>query len=246
MTRDKQERKRSRVSIRWRRVGFILLVLTLTGLGVLGWTLWTLKGRYARLIYTHDRLAMVPQEPVAIVFGAGYWPNGTLSLILRERLDAALELYEAGRVQKLLFSGDNRVEDYNEPARMMEYALARGVPREDIVLDYAGRRTYDTCYRARDIFQLSSAILVTQQYHLPRALETCRILGLTTVGYAANRYRHEGYYLILYRVREIPALWLAWWDLYVSRPVPVLGEPLPIFETRDAATVARLSPDVTK
>jgi SanA protein len=227
-------------------VGLIILVALAIGLGVVGWTLWTLRGRYARLIYTRDRLGAVPERPVAVVFGAGYWPNGVLSLILRERLDAALELYETGRVEKLLFSGDNQVVDYNEPAKMMEYALARGVPREDIVLDYAGRRTYDTCYRARDIFQLSDAILVTQRYHLPRALETCRALGLDTVGYAANRYRHEGYYLILYRVREIPALWLAWWDLYVSRPVPVLGDPLPIFETKGASAEARFYNEATK
>jgi SanA protein len=144
-------------------------------------------------------------------------------------MDAAIELYEAGSVRKLLLSGDNRVETYNEPASMLAYALDSGVPREDIVLDYAGRRTYDTCYRARDIFELSEAILVTQQYHLPRAIATCRGLGLEAVGYRANRYEHRGYYLIVYRLREIPALWKAWWDLYVARPVPVLGDPLPIF-----------------
>ncbi len=166
---------------------------------------------------------------VAIVFGAGYWPNGALSLILRERLDAAIELYEAGRVEKLLFSGDNRIVEYNEPGRMLAYALEQGVPREDIVLDYAGRRTYDTCYRARDIFGLSSATLVTQRYHLPRALETCRALGLEVVGYSANLYEHRGFYLIRYRLREIPALWLAWWETRVTHPTPVLGEPLPIF-----------------
>jgi SanA protein len=219
-------------------LGIIILASGLIGLGVLGWTLWTFRGRYEHLIYTRDRLASVPEQPVAIVFGAGYWPNGVLSLILRERLDAALELYETGRVQKLLFSGDNQVVEYNEPERMLAYALEHGVPREDIVLDYAGRRTYDTCYRARDIFQLSNAILVTQHYHLPRALETCRTLGLDTVGYAANRYQHKGYYLILYRVREIPALWLAWWDLHVGRPVPILGEPLPIFKPEDASAEA--------
>ena len=205
-----------------------LLVVTLAS-GLAAWTCWTLVGRYRQVTYTRDDLAAIPGQPVAIVFGAGYWPNGALSLILRERLDAAIELYRADRVRKLLFSGDTGVEDYNEPARMQEYALAQGVPPEDIVLDYAGRRTYDTCYRARDIFGVSEAMLVTQQYHLPRALETCRGLGLDVVGYSANRYQHRGYYLILYRVREIPALWLAWWELYVSQPRPILGEPLPIY-----------------
>lgn len=207
-----------------------IVVVLSAGLALVGWTLWTLRGRYDHLIFTRDRRADIPQEPVAIVFGAGYWSNGVLSLILRERLDAAIELYEMGRVEKLLFSGDNPIADYNEPEKMLEYALAQGIPRDAIVLDYAGRRTYDTCYRARDIFELGHATLVTQAYHLPRAIETCSALGLDVVGYAANRYEHRGYYLILYRVREIPALWRAWWDLYIGHPKPILGEPLPIFD----------------
>jgi SanA protein len=205
------------------------LVSTVFAAAVFGWTVWTLKQRYAAQIYTHGQEAVMPVKPVAIVFGAGYWPSGQISLILRERLDAAIELYRSGQVEKLLFSGTNHIIEYNEPAKMLEYALGQGVPREDIVLDYAGRRTYDTCYRARDIFQLTSATLVTQGYHLPRAMETCDALGIEVVGYSANLYEHKGYYLIRYRLREIPALWRAWWDIYVAHPRPILGDPLPIF-----------------
>lgn len=214
----------------WRIVGVGSVAFITVTLAGLAWTLWTFKGRYTDSIYTRDTQAQMPNKPIAIVFGAGYFPNGVLSLILRERLDAAIELYRSGQVEKLLFSGTNHIAEYNEPAKMLEYALEQGIPREDIVLDYAGRRTYDTCYRARDIFQLSSATLVTQRYHLPRAMETCDALGLNVVGYAANLYEHKGYYLILYRLREIPALWRAWWDLYIAHPLPILGEPLPIFE----------------
>jgi SanA protein len=205
------------------------LLSTVIASVVFGWTVWTLNKRYAARIYTHGQEAAMPVTPVAIVFGAGYWPSGQISLILRERLDAAIELYRSGQVEKLLFSGTNHIIEYNEPAKMLEYALGQGVPREDIVLDYAGRRTYDTCYRARDIFQLTSATLVTQGYHLPRAMETCDALGLEVVGYSANLYEHKGYYLIRYRLREIPALWRAWWDIYVAHPRPILGDPLPIF-----------------
>ncbi len=189
-----------------------------------GWTLWTLTLRYEGRIYRDPEA--VPSRPVALVFGAGYWPDGTPSDILRDRVAAAVELYRAGRVQKLLFSGDNRFVHYNEPAKMREVALSLGVPDEAIVLDYAGRRTYDTCYRARDIFGLRKVIVVTQRYHLPRALYTCERLGLDAVGYIADRrpYIH----IRRYQAREIPALWLAWWDLWVRRPVPVLGEPIPI------------------
>jgi SanA protein len=213
----------------WRIAVTTGLASVLAAMIIFGWTAWTLNKRYSARIYTHGQEAVMPAKPVAIVFGAGYWPNGMISLILRERLDAAIALYRTGQVDKLLFSGTNHIVEYNEPAKMLEYALDQGVPREDIVLDYAGRRTYDTCYRARDIFQLTSATLVTQGYHLPRAMETCNTLGVDVVGYSANLYEHQGYYLIRYRLREIPALWRAWWDLYVAHPRPILGDPLPIF-----------------
>lgn len=205
-----------------------ILILLLSFLTMLGWTAWTMTARFEGLIYSPSELEKIPSRPVAIVFGAGYWPSGALSDILRDRLDAAIELYHAQRVQKLLLSGDNRVVEYNEPAKMWEYALTQGVAQEDLVLDYAGRRTYDTCYRARDIFLLSQVIVVTQRYHLPRTLDTCRGLGLEAIGYAADRtpYVHIRWYW----TREVPALWRTWWDLYLLRPEPVLGEPLPIFE----------------
>ena len=97
-------------------------------------------------------------------------------------MDTAAQLYFSGKVEKLLMSGDNRFVDYNEPEAMRQYARSLGVPEEAIVLDYAGRRTYDTCYRARDIFGVQSAILVTQNFHLPRALFTCNALGIRATG----------------------------------------------------------------
>ncbi|MDY0020280.1 MAG: ElyC/SanA/YdcF family protein [Anaerolineae bacterium] len=197
----------------------------LIAFGIATWTLWTMTGRY------HAMMHMTPDMPakrrVAIVFGAGYWPSGALSDILRDRLDAAIELYRAQRVEKLLFSGDNRFVDYSEPAKMLEYAMIQGIPREDIILDYAGRRTYDTCYRARAIFQVQEAILVTQRYHLPRALNTCHALGIDAEGYSADRVPYV--HIRRYWLREVPALWRSWWDLYVAHPLPVLGDPLPIF-----------------
>lgn len=210
-----------------RRIARYLWLIPLVVVGAAAiWTLWTLTARYRGVIYADPEA--VPQRPVALVFGAGYWPDGTPSDILRDRVAAAAELYRAGRVRKLLFSGDNRFQHYNEPAKMREVALSLGVPGEDIVLDYAGRRTYDTCYRARDIFGLWEVVVVTQRYHLPRALYTCQRLGLDAVGYVADRrpYIH----IRRYQAREIPALWLAWWDLWVRRPTPVLGEPIPILE----------------
>lgn len=179
----------------------------------------------------------VPASPVAIVFGAGYWPSGRLSNALADRMDTAIELYGMGKVNKLLLTGDNRVADYNEPAAMAEYAQARGVPREDLVLDYAGRRTYDSCYRAAAIFGVERAILVTQSFHLPRALFTCDQLGLSTVGVVADRHRYGR--ALWYEMREMAALARAWLDLKLIRPLPVLGEPIPVDWTRRTGGGAR-------
>jgi SanA protein len=203
----------------------IKLVLTF-GIGMTLWSVWVFTRKYSDRIYSSDQIEQIPSVGVGIVFGAGYWPSGRLSDVLRDRLDAAAELYEAGKVSKLLLSGDNRVVEYNEPARMRAYLLERGIPEEDLVLDFAGRRTYDTCYRARDIFLLKDVILVTQRYHLPRALETCSGLGLDAVGYEADRTTYVS--IRWYRMREIPALWRAWWDLTIQHPAPVLGDPIPI------------------
>jgi SanA protein len=109
---------------------------------------------------------------------------------------------------------------------MAAYAQERGVPREDLVLDYAGRRTYDSCYRAKAIFGVERAVLVTQAFHLPRALYTCNRLGIEAVGVVADR--HQYIRARWYEVREVAALALAWLDLNVLRPVPVLGDPIPV------------------
>jgi SanA protein len=167
-----------------------------------------------------------PAMPVGIVFGAGYWPSGRLSDALADRMDTAIDLYRAGKVYKLLLTGDNRFVDYNEPAVMSEYAQARGVPHQDLILDYAGRRTYDSCYRASAIFGVERAVLVTQQFHLPRALFTCDHLDLEVVGVVADR--HQYVRAQWYRLREIFALARAWLDVKLLKPLPVLGDPIPI------------------
>jgi SanA protein len=183
-------------------------------------------------IQAKSRVATVEQvspQRVAIVFGAGLWRDGSPTPVLRDRVATAADLYFAGKAEKLLMSGDNRYEDYNEPAAMKEYALSLGVPDEAIVLDYAGRRTYDTCYRARDIFQVESAILVTQQFHLDRALYICNQLGVPATGVSADRrtYRRES--LNYWRTRELFATLTALLDVHVIQPTPILGEPEPIF-----------------
>ena len=169
-----------------------------------------------------------PNERVAIVFGARVYPSGQLSAMLRDRVDTAVDLYRAGKVKKILVSGDNRFEDYNEPGAMQEYAVAQGVATEDVQPDFGGRRTYDTCYRAREIFGVESAILVTQQFHLPRALFTCSRLGIEVVGVAADRRVYAPQSLAWSESRETPATLAALFDVIRRSPPPVMGEPIPI------------------
>ncbi len=206
----------------------IKILLILAGLGALA----LLISRLVVGIYARPRIyaaADVPSRRVAIVFGAGLWRNGTATPVLIDRVTTAADLYFAGKVEKLLMSGDNRFVEYNEPAVMRDLALSLGVPDEAIVLDYAGRRTYDTCYRARDIFGLTDAILVTQAFHLPRAIYTCDRLGVDSVGVDADLRVYRLYSVVAWNIREWLATLAALWDVNIGHPVPVLGEREPIF-----------------
>ena len=170
----------------------------------------------------------VPAERVAIVFGAGLRYDGTPTAVLRDRVETAVQLHQQGKVDKLLMSGDNRVVEYNEPEAMRQYALELGIPDEDIVLDYAGRRTYDTCYRANAIFQVESAILVTQDFHLERAIFLCNAFGVESTGVEANNTYFRKISRFYWNTRELFATSQAAWDVYVAKPLPVLGEVEPI------------------
>ena len=178
---------------------------------------------------------MVDNKPVAIVFGAGLLRSGEPTAVLRDRVQTAVKLYQTGKVQKILMTGDNSYVDYNEPAAMHQYALDLGVPDDVIVLDYAGRRTYDSCYRAKEIFGVNDAILVTQHFHLIRALFLCRHLGLEAVGVEADNIQFRRGSILFWNIREIPARSVAMADL-IFRPKPILGNPEYIFPEEPNAT----------
>lgn len=146
-----------------------------------------LATRSSRYDLTRTKAADIPAKDVAVVFGARVYENGDLSPYLQWRVQTAVKLYDAHRVKKLLMTGDNSRKRYNEPVAMQRYAMELGVPKENIVLDYAGFSTYESCYRAQDIFAVKSAVLVTQGYHLPRAVVTCKSFGLDVVGVGAVR-----------------------------------------------------------
>ncbi|HET9906948.1 MAG TPA: ElyC/SanA/YdcF family protein [Anaerolineales bacterium] len=203
-------------------------VLAVGMLGVLG----VILPRLITTIYSMNRIYQkddAPSERLAIVFGAGLRRDGTPTPILRDRVETAASLYFSGRVEKLLMSGDNSFLNYNEPESMRQYAISLGVPEDAIAMDYAGRRTYDTCYRAKAVFGMQSALLVTQKFHLPRALFLCNALGLKAYGVEANNRNYRDGALFIWNFREQLATVGAFLDVYVSSPLPVLGEPEPLF-----------------
>ena len=172
-------------------------------------------------------IAAVPSEPVAIVFGAFVSPSGVLSPGLQARVDAGLALYRAGKVRKILMTGDNGSFHYDEVTPMKNYAVQNGVPARDVVRDYAGFRTLDSCYRAKMIFQVDRAILVTQAFHLPRCLYLARHAGIEAVGYTAQDTfsRTE---LDSVKRRELYASLEAMLDVAIGRAPRFLGQPEPI------------------
>ena len=177
----------------------------------------------------HGRIvsfSAVEPHAVGLVLGASV-RAGEPNRVLQERLDTAALLYHEGKVQKLILSGDNRTVDYNEPEAMKRYLLNKEIPERDLILDYAGRRTYDSCYRARDVFDVSSAIIITQDFHLPRAVYLCNALGVDAVGVAADtNYPLQWFNLYL---REVPATIKSWIDITITKPTPLLGKPEKVF-----------------
>lgn len=209
---------------RWFSKLFLILIIVALILPPLSWVL--IQFVYTSRIIEADQFS---SDKVAIVFGAGLQRDGTPSPILRDRVSTAVDLLKAGKVQKILLSGDNRFIEYNEPGAMQEFALQLGASQEALVLDYAGRRTYDTCYRAKHIFQVDSAVLVTQKYHLPRALFLCDQIGISSVGVPSDLREYSKRSYQIWVIREVFATANAIWDAWIAKPLPVLGEQLPIF-----------------
>jgi vancomycin permeability regulator SanA len=166
-------------------------------------------------------VADAPSEPVAVVFGAGL-DQGVPSPYLAHRLDAALALYRAGKVQALLVTGDNGRTEYDETDAMRTYLVQHGVPADRVVRDYAGFDTWDSCSRAHRIFGVDRALLVTQGFHIRRALGMCRAAGVDAYGIGVDEPHDATWYYG--GVRELPAAGEAVLDA-VLKPDPSLLGP---------------------
>ena len=198
-------------------------LLVLAGLGaasIAGPTLWT-------RFMARDRnltAAQAPARDVAIIFGAEMYPSGRPSPYLRARLDLGAELYSGGLAKVLVVSGDNAPEHNRETTNMKRYLVDQGVPAERVVEDEHGLDTYDTCVRAREVFGVTEALLVSQRYHLHRAVATCRAVGVDAVGVGDVSVKRTSKRWDEFSRREIGANLKMVWDLTIRRTPTLEGD----------------------
>jgi SanA protein len=173
--------------------------------------------------YMYTDASSTPSAQAAMILGASV-VRGKPSPILAERADGAIALYKAGKVSKILVTGDNGEQRYDEVTPVRKYLTDAGIPDNDIFLDHAGFDTYSSMYRAQSVFQAQSLVVVTQDFHMPRALFIARHLGLNAFGFVVQGQNPETWEYL----REIPASVKALFDVYTSRMPRYLGEPIPL------------------
>jgi vancomycin permeability regulator SanA len=205
----------------WRRLRrgalILALLIVLTVASSLIWVRLASSGR----IFT---LADVPSRPVALVLGAEVYADGTPSAFLEARLAMARDLYRAGKIRAVLVSGDNMNFDYNEPDAMRAWLIGQGLPPAKVVADYAGFDTSDSCQRARRIFGASSLIVLTQSFHIRRAVALCRDAGIDAVGVGDDSVAVYRRPWVMGTLREQGATVKALLDVVTSRD-PVFWGP---------------------
>lgn len=168
----------------------------------------------------------IPEADCILVLGAGVKPDGTPSLMLTDRLNRALELYEAGVADRFLMTGDHGRENYNEVQAMKDYVMAAGVPEDKIFMDHAGFSTYESMYRARDVFDVEHPVIVTQPYHSYRAVYAARKLGLDACAAPNKRDKYTKSWI--FGLREIAARDKEFVTLILQPKPTYLGDKIPI------------------
>jgi len=163
-------------------------------------------------------IGQVQPAPFALVLGASVTTKGEASDALRDRVETAIELYRQGKVQKLLMSGDDGQFHVDEVAAMVKLAQEQGIPSAAIEVDGHGYRTYESCKRAVEKYQITNAVIVTQRFHLGRALYLCTNFGMQTQGVSADRQTYAR--IVYFTVRDLLASVKAWWDMNIWAPQP--------------------------
>lgn len=180
-------------------------------------------------------LQNAPEAKVAIVLGARVLPDKSLSDILKDRTLTAIELWESGKVEKILVSGDNGDKYYNEVVPVQKFMLERGIPEEVIYLDHAGFDTYDSVYRAKNIFKVEDALIVTQEFHLPRAVYLCNKVGIECDGVVADKQPYLK--AVYFARREVLARVKAYLDVLFDSQPTLMGEVIDINEKSQAVSL---------
>jgi len=199
----------------------VIILLLLLAIGLITTPL-VMRQAVLPFTYTASSIAQVPTTEVAVILGASVL-NGKPSAILAARADMAIALYNIGKVSKILITGDNGALNHDEVTPVRRYLLNAGIPEDDIFLDHAGFDTYSSMYRARDVFAAQSMTIVTQDFHLPRALFIARHLGIPAYGVVAEGQGRPFDYF-----REIPASNKALLDILVRRIPKFLGSQFPL------------------
>jgi SanA protein len=176
--------------------------------------------------YIFQNMNNLPEAEVALILGAKVFQQGTMSGMLQDRADTAIDLYEKDKVKKILISGDHGKENYDEVNTIKDYLLEKGIKGEGIFLDHAGFDTYDSLYRAKEIFEVTSVIVVTQNFHLPRAVYIGRGLDLKIYGFSADRHLYAN--IDYNESREILSKVKAFFDVNFHAKPKFLGEKIPI------------------
>ena len=208
-----------------------ITLITLLCLAIVGVTSVLIINGYVKSVgkshmLSVEEAAELEDVDCIIVLGCQVKDNGSLSDMLRDRMWRALELYEAGAAPKLLVSGDHGREDYDEVGAMKQYAIDCNVPSEDVFMDHAGFSTYETVYRAKEIFEADKVIIVTQEYHLYRALYIAEQLGMEAYGVSSDFHNYAGQ--TMRECREILARCKDW-AMCIFKPEPTyLGEAIPV------------------
>ncbi|WP_343322018.1 SanA/YdcF family protein [Sphingobacterium multivorum] len=206
-----------------KRVVLVVLVLCVVALVVVVLTNSNITAKTESAIFTE--LTDVPRTKVAIIFGAGI--NGDQpSRYLKDRLDAGISLYKNHKVDKILLSGDNGRDEYDELSVMKLYCQKNGIDTTKIYIDYAGFDSYSTMYRAKYIFNVDTAILVSQKYHLNRCVYLGDKLGIKSFGYSADRGVYQGYKY--YAFREKLSVAKAVLDIMRNRKPKYLGKQVDV------------------
>ncbi|MFH1839031.1 MAG: ElyC/SanA/YdcF family protein, partial [Patescibacteria group bacterium] len=201
---------------RMRAIALVLLALLILVGGIASAVLLDVQLKHVDKLF--DSVEAAEEAPVAIVLGASVMRNGDPSPALRDRLLVGESLYEQGKVSSILITGDDGGFHIDEIKTMREFLLARGIPHEHIREDGHGYRTYESCKRAKEIFGIEKAIVVTQRFHIGRALYLCNELGIETNGVSSDLTSYDN--ILRFMFRDIGASLKAWWDVNVKAPEP--------------------------